>query len=145
MKSKHRFQIFILLVMLLTPMGGILPVRANTNSIQQPDTVINTHDLSIWNAIYVGYVDVNTHERWQFTFTESHNFILTATPVIAGGLTPLLILLDTSGKELARGTAILTSTQPAGNYSLQVQPASGGGFYVLTLREAAQSQPLAST
>jgi hypothetical protein len=34
----------------------------------------------------------------------------------------------------------LTSTQSAGSYSIQVQPQSGSGFYILTLREVVQVQ-----
>jgi hypothetical protein len=39
----------------------------------------------------------------------------------------------------------LTATLPAGNYAIQVQPASGSGVYSLTLRELVQTQPSVST
>ena len=37
--------------------------------------------------------------------------------------------------EITSATGTLTSTQPAGNYSVQVQPVSGSGFYELTIRQ----------
>jgi hypothetical protein len=39
----------------------------------------------------------------------------------------------------------LTSNQPAGSYFIQVQPSSGSGFYILTLREVVQTQPSVTT
>ncbi len=139
MQSKRLFQVFVLLVMLFSPIGSVQPVRANTD-----DPIIITHNLSFWEATFVGYVNASIYEKWQFVFDASHNFVVTVTP-ISGDLVPLLILLNANGNELARGTGSLTSTQPAGNYSIQVQPESGGGFYILTLREVIQSQPSAST
>ena len=65
---------------------------------------------------------------------------------VTGDVVPMVILLDANDNELARGTGSLTSTQPAGDYSFQVQPESGMGLYMLTLREvAAPSQPAATT
>src|SRR5690349_14728510 len=136
MKSKagYLFQIFFVLVMLFAPMGGVRYAQAGANLASQPDAIIITHDLSFWNAIYIGFVNDTTYEKWQFEFTESHNFVVSATP-IATTLVPMLLLLDADGNELARSPGTLTSAQPAGDYSIQVQPQSGSGFYVLTLRE----------
>jgi hypothetical protein len=65
---------------------------------------------------------------------ETHNFIVTAAPV-SGDLTPLLLLLDSSGNEISRATGSLTSNQPVGTYYIQVQPETGGGTYNMTIRE----------
>ncbi len=143
-KFKYPFQIFFLLVMLLSPIGGVRYALAGATLARQ-SAVIVTHDLSIWNAIYVGNVNVTTFEQWQFVFSDPHNFTVTAIPDPTSNLVPLLILQDGNGNELARGTSILTSTQPAGNYSVQVQPVSGSGSYALTLREILQTQPSVST
>ena len=139
MKSKRLFQIFILLVMLLSLVGSSQPVRAETS-----DPVIINRDLSFWDATYVGYVNDSLYEKWQFTFTATHTFTVTVTPV-TGDLVPLLILFNGSGSELTRGTGTLTSTQSAGNYFIQVQPQSGSGFYILTIREIISSQASVST
>src|SRR5512134_1486107 len=61
-----------------------------------------------------------------------NKFTLTATP-ITSGLVPLIVLLDANGNEIARGASTLTSTQPAGNYFVQIQPQAANGFYGLLL------------
>src|SRR5690242_13499378 len=134
MKSKRLFQIFILLTLLLSPFSS---VSASTNSVDQSDAIVIPRDLSIWNATYLGFVSSDIYEKWQLTFDASHNFVITATTV-TGDLVPLLTLMDSNGTEINHATGSLTSTQPAGDYSIQVQPQSGGGFYFLTLREVVQ-------
>ena len=66
-------------------------------------------------------------------FTEEEYFSVTATPTTEG-FAPTVILLDESGTELTRASGLLTSTQPAGNYFVQVEPETGEGFYTLTIR-----------
>ena len=139
MTSKRLFQSFILLVMLFSMVGSSQPVRA-----EAADPIIINRDLSFWDATYFGYVSASLFENWQFSFTATHTFTVHVTP-LAGDLVPLLLLLNGSGSELARGTGTLTSTQSAGSYSIQVQPESGAGFYMLTIREIIQSQASVST
>jgi len=141
MKSKRLFQIFVLLTLLLSPLGS---ARASTGSIDKLDAMVINRSLSYWDATYFGFVSASIFENWQFEFTESHDFTVTATP-ISGDLLPQLSLLDTGGNTLGSGTGALTSTQPAGSYSIQVQPASGSGFYMLTIREIVVTQPSVST
>jgi hypothetical protein len=141
MKAKRLFQIFILLTLLLSPFAN---VSASTNSVDQVDAMIVNRSLNYWDATYFGFVSSSIFENWQFEFAESHNFVVTVTP-ISGDLLPQLSLLDTGGNTLATGGATLTSTQPAGNYSIQVQPASGSGFYMLTIREIIVTQPSVTT
>jgi hypothetical protein len=145
MKSKRLFQLFVLFVLVLSPFGSIQHVYASTGSVdQQIDPMIINRSLSYWDATYFGFVSSSIYEKWQIEFTASHNFVVTVSP-ITGDLVPLLILLNASGNELARGTRTLTGVQPAGSYSLQVQPDSGSGFYMLTIREVVQTQASVST
>jgi cohesin domain-containing protein len=65
---------------------------------------------------------------------------LTATPTTTG-LVPLILLLDANGNELARSANTLTSTQPAGNYFVQIQPQVGNGFYSLLLQKDDEPLP----
>jgi hypothetical protein len=134
MKSKHVFQIFVFLVMLLSMVGSAQPVQAQT-----PDPVIVVRQMTFWDATYTGYVDSARYEKWPFVFDATYEFTITVTPT-SGDLVPLLILLDGSDTEITSATGTLTSTQPAGNYSVQVQPASGSGFYELMIRQV-DSQP----
>lgn len=144
MKTKHILQVFILLALLFSSVGSVQNARASTNLVNGSDVSIITRDLSLWNAIYTGYVNASTYENWHFVFTESHNFVVSAN-TITGDLIPLLILLDANGTEITRATGSLTTTQPAGNYSIQVQPVTGSGFYYLMLREIVQVLPSVST
>jgi hypothetical protein len=139
MKSKRLFQIFVLLTLLFSPFGNV-----SASSVDQLDAVIVNRNLNYWDATYFGFVSSSIFENWRFEFAESHNFIVTVTP-ISGDLVPQLTLLDTGGNTLGSGTGTLTSTQPAGNYSIQVQPQSGSGFYLLTIREIVVSQPSVTT
>lgn len=134
MKSKHLFQVFVFLVMLLSMVGSVQPVQA-----QAPDPVIVVRQMTFWDATYTGYVDAARYEKWPFVFDATYEFTITVTPT-SGDLVPLLILLDGSDTEITSATGTLTSTQPAGNYSVQVQPVSGSGFYELTIRQV-DSQP----
>ena len=139
MSSKRIFQLLIMLVMLFSAAGSGQPVRAQT-----ADPVIIHRDLSFWDATYFGYIDATRYEKWQFQFTATHTFTVTVVP-IAGDLVPLLVLMNGSDVELAHATGQLTSTQPPGSYSIQIQPQSGAGFYMLTIREVIQSQASVST
>ena len=140
MKSKHLLQAFILLTVLLSMVGSAQPVQAQT-----PDPVVIIRELTFWDATYTGYVDASRYEKWPFVFDATYEFTITVTPT-SGDLVPLLILMDGSSTEIASATGTLTSTQPAGNYSVQVQPESGSGFYQLAIRQVdGQTQGAVST
>ena len=137
MKSKHLLQIFVLLAVLFSTVGTV--------QAQTPDPVVVVRETTFWNATYTGYVDASRYEKWPFVFDATYEFTITVTPT-SGDLVPLLILMDGSDTEITSGTSPLTSTQPAGNYSVQVQPQSGSGFYELTIRQVdAQAQGAVST
>jgi hypothetical protein len=148
MKSKRLLQILVLLALLFSPMGNIQPASAGANAradLEVPrDAMVINRNLNFWDATYVGFVSDSLHEKWRFEFTESHAFIVNASP-ITGGLVPLLSLLDASDNVLASGSGSLTSTQGAGTYYIMVQPESGSGFYFLTIRETVSTEPNAST
>jgi hypothetical protein len=127
-----------------SPLGSSQSVYASSESSVLQDALVINRDLSYWNATYIGYVSASVFEKWQFEFTAPHNFIIAVSPV-AGDLVPLLTLLDGNGNQLAQNTNTLASNQPAGSYFIQVEPSSGSGFYILTLREVVQTQPSVTT
>ena len=144
MKSKHLLQIFVLLAVLLSAVGSAQSVQAKPD-LQTPDPVVVVRELTFWDATYTGYVDASRYEKWPFVFDASYEFTITVTPT-SGDLVPLLVLMDGSGTEITSAASPLTSTQPAGNYSVQVQPESGSGFYELTIRQVdSQTQGAVST
>jgi hypothetical protein len=140
MKFKHLFQIVVLLAILVSAFGTGQAAQAQSGTVQ-----IVMRSLTLWDSIYTGYVDTSRYEKWPLSFTESHNFVVTATPT-SGALSPLILLLDASDNELARSVGTLTSTQPAGTYFIQIQPnTTTGGTYSLTIREAQTPTPTPET
>ena len=143
MKSKYFLQIFVLLAVLFSTVGSAQSVQAGPD-LQTPPPVVIIRELTFWDATYTGYVDSSRYEKWPFVFDASYEFTITATPT-SGSLVPLLILLNSSGTEITSATGTLASTQPAGNYSVQIQPQSGSGFYELMIRQVDQGQGAVST
>jgi len=105
-----------------------------------PNLQIALREPITWDTVYTGSVDAYRYERWSFVLTETQNFTLTATGSTPG-LTPVVVLLDANGNEIARGTGTLTSTQPTGNYFVQIQPETGQGFYNLIVQKGDVQEP----
>jgi len=144
MKSKRLIQVLVVFMLVFSTVVGSQPVLASANSMPSGDAMVINRSLNVWDATYVGFVNSSVHEKWSFDLTETHNFVITVSP-ISGDLIPHLILTDANDNELASGIGSLTSIQSAGVYAVQVEPESGGGFYVLTLREAVSVQPSVTT
>ena len=134
-KFKTLFQVLVVAVMLFGAAGSYQSAQAQTPA------VVVIRDLTYWDATYTGYVDANRYEEWPVVFTETEDFTVTATPS-GGELTTLVILKDESGTELASGSGTVSGSQPAGNYSVQVQPATGSGFYSFTIRRNEVTEPI---
>jgi len=143
MKSNHLLQVFVLLAVLFSTVGSAQSVQAKPE-LQTPDPVVVIRELTFWDATYTGYVDASRYEKWPFVFDAAYDFTITATTT-SGDLVPRLVLMDGSGATLASATGTLTSNQPAGNYSVQIQPESGGGFYELMIRKVDSQNQSVST
>ena len=133
MKPKYLFQIFVLLAVLLSAVGSAQSVQAQP-SFQDPAPEVVIREMTFWNATYSGYVDFSRYEKWPFVLDGTYDFSVTVTPT-SGDLAPLIILMNASGTELAMNIGTLTTTQPAGNYFVQIQPEAGTGFYELMIRQ----------
>ncbi|MBE0669107.1 MAG: carboxypeptidase regulatory-like domain-containing protein [Anaerolineales bacterium] len=133
MRSKHLLRIVVLLAMLFSVLGTGTQVQAKENSVNVLNAVIVIRSITYWDATYSGTVNVNRYERWPFEFTEANSFTITATPT-SGDLVPLVVLLDVNGNEISSTVGTLNSVQPAGDYSVLIQPQSGGGNYDLAIR-----------
>lgn len=108
--------------------------------LNAPNLQVVLREPLTWDTVVMGSVDAYRYERWPFVLAESTNFTLTATPTTSG-LIPLLVLLDANGTEITHARGTLTSTQPAGNYFVQIQPQAGSGFYNLLLHKNSQPEP----
>jgi len=136
MRIKPLFQVFVLLAVLVSAFGTGQQAQAQSGTVE-----IVMRNLTIWDSIYTGYVDTTRYEKWPLSLTEAHNFTVTATPT-SGGLSPLVLLLDSNSAEISRGAGTLTSQQPAGSYYIQIQPeTTTGGTYSLTIREVVVPPP----
>lgn len=135
MKPKSLLRVIMLLALCVSVFST--EVQANAQSATPPPSVqIVIRGLSYWDAIYIGNVSSTRYENWPFTFADAYTFSVTATTT-SGDLVPMLILFDGNGNEISTATNVLTSTQPIGNYSVQIQPVSGSGTYSLTIRQVA--------
>jgi hypothetical protein len=106
----------------------------------QGQAQIVIRSTTIWDATFFGNVDATRYERWSLQLEDANSFVITVTTV-SGNLVPQIFLLDSGGLELAHSTgagstSVLSTSQPAGNYFIQVQPQSGSGDYSLTIRQA---------
>lgn len=131
MNSKSVLRMVVLLILAFTLLGVSQPAFAQPAA----DVEVVVRDLTYWNGTFSGSVNEARYEKWSFSFTEQHTFTVTAVTTW-GDLVPLLTLLDASETPLESQTGSFTSTQPAGDYFILVQPQSGSGNYDLTIREA---------
>ncbi|MBK8822142.1 MAG: peptidoglycan DD-metalloendopeptidase family protein [Anaerolineales bacterium] len=115
-------------------LGSYVPI------LNVPNLQIVLRDPITWDIVYKGSVDAYRYERWPFQLSEPTKFTVTATATTSG-LSPVVVLLDANGNEISRASNILTSTQPAGNYFVQIQPEAGNGFYNLLLHKEDISEP----
>jgi hypothetical protein len=136
MKPKNLLRLLFILIFCAGIFNSQLDVKAEGQgqSATPPAVQIVTRNLTYWDAIYVGNVNSTRYENWPFLFSSQYTFIVTVT-TSSGDLVPLVTLFNSTGGVLTSGINSLTSTQPAGNYSIQVQPSSGSGTYSLTIRQ----------
>src|SRR5215211_9522034 len=137
MKLKRPVQFLIPFILMFSFLGSSQPALASTNSVPaQANSMAIDRNLNLWDATNIGLTGPGMIETWHFDFTTSHTFVVTASPITSmGELIPLLTLQDSSGAEITHATSSLTSTLGAGSYSIQVEPETGGGFYLLTFSE----------
>jgi murein DD-endopeptidase MepM/ murein hydrolase activator NlpD len=104
--------------------------------LNAPDLQIAHRGLLGWDALETGAVDTYRYERWKVDLPEPGEITFIAEGYTEG-LTPLIVLLDAQGNEIARAAETLTSAQQAGEYYVQIQPQAGQGFYsVIAKRES---------
>lgn len=132
MKGKKILSIVVLLALLMSLFSASI-VQAKGLSAE-----IVIRSTTFWNATFNGNVNANLFERWSLQIEEASSFTVTVTTQ-TGDLTPTIVFLNSSGVEITRAvgtlsTAVLNTTQTAGNYFIQVQPESGAGTYSMEIR-----------
>lgn len=109
-----------------------------------PDLQIVTRDQLQFDINYTGSIDAYRYERWSLKLTEPTTFNINVNPS-AIGMIPTAVLLDANGVEITRASGVLNTTQPAGNYFVQIQPEAGSGFYSLVLHKDSSGSTLTPT
>ncbi len=138
MKLTRLLQVAVIVAALFASLGTPQLALAQTSADAADETpVIVVRSVTYWEGTLIGYVNPQLFEKWPFSLDAAQEFSVTAAP-IAPGFTPIVLLLDANDTELARGTGTLTSSQPAGTYSILVEPADAGGFYQLMFRQVEQ-------
>ncbi len=135
MKITRLLQVAVIIIALFTSLGMPGLALAQTSADETP--VIVVRNVTYWEGTLIGYVNPQLFEKWPFSLDATQAFTVTVTP-IAPGFTPIVRLLDASDTEIAEGTGSIASSQPAGNYSILVEPADAGGFYQLNFRQVEQ-------
>jgi|GEM_PF-548611 murein DD-endopeptidase MepM/ murein hydrolase activator NlpD len=95
-----------------------------------PNLQIVSRGLLDWDTNENGTIDPYRYERWTLPLSEQTEFTVTLTTPTTG-LVPVIVLLNDSGIEITRASGVLTTTQPAGTYYIQIQADAGTGFYDL--------------
>lgn len=118
----------------------------NTNSLGAQIIIRST---TFWDAVFNGTVNANRYERWSLQLVEGESFTISIITT-SGNLTPDIYLLDGNENQIAVGSgsissALLTTSQPAGDYFIQVQPQTGEGTYLMEITRVEQTaEPTAS-
>ncbi|PWH15986.1 MAG: hypothetical protein DDG60_04710 [Anaerolineae bacterium] len=110
---------------------GNIKVGSYRPLMNLPDQQIVLRQAIEWNTLYHGSVDAFLYERWSLNLSDLTTFTVTVSPQ-TNGLSLLVFLLDTNGYEIiSTDTGSIKTTQPAGQYFIQIIPKSGQGRYTL--------------
>ena len=128
-----------------SPVTNKTTFTKNGQTVQRLQPILNIPNLQIvsrgvlnWDTTVNGSVDPYRYERWTLPLSEQTEFTVTLTTPTTG-LTPVIVLLNDSGIEITRASGVLTTTQPAGTYYIQIQADAGTGFYDLIATRSGSS------
>lgn len=132
MNFKNLLHIAMLLAMVVSVFG------TGTQASAQSGAQIIIRSTTFWDAVFNGTVNSTRYERWSLQLVEAENFVVTVTTT-TGDLTPDIYLLDGNENQIAvangtLSTSVLSTSQPIGDYFIQIQPQSGSGTYSMEIR-----------
>lgn len=139
MKTSIPVRVLLLAVMLVSALGTSTQVFAKSEAAPYLPAQIIIRSTTFWDATFSGTVNADRFERWSLQIEEASSFSVTVT-ALTGDLVPSIYLLDSGENEIASAAGVssetvLTTTQPAGEFFIQIQPASGGGTYSMVIRK----------
>ncbi|WKZ41922.1 MAG: carboxypeptidase regulatory-like domain-containing protein [Anaerolineales bacterium] len=139
MKTSIPVRVLLLAVMLVSALGTSTQAFAKSEAAPFLPAQIIIRSTTFWDATFSGTVNADRFERWSLQIEEASSFSVTVT-ALTGDLVPSIYLLDSGENEIASAAGVpsetvLTTTQPAGEFFIQIQPASGGGTYSMVIRK----------
>lgn len=139
MKTSIPVRVLLLAVMLVSALGTSTQAFAKSEVAPYLPAQIIIRSTTFWDATFSGTVNADRFERWSLQIEEASSFSVTVT-ALTGDLVPSIYLLDSGENEIASAAGVssetvLTTTQPAGEFFIQIQPASGGGTYSMVIRK----------
>ncbi len=149
MKEKRFIRALMLVAVVISIFGSGSQVSAQGNNTNYLGAQIIIRSTTFWDAVFNGTVNASRYERWSLQMVEAENFTISLITT-SGNLTPDIYLLDANENQLAVGhgtlsSALLTTSQPAGDYFIQVQPQTGEGTYLMEITRVEQVvEPTAS-
>ena len=149
MNKMHFFRAVMLIAIVFSIFGPGTQASAQGNSVNTLGAQIIIRSTTFWDAVFNGTVNANRYERWSLQLVEGESFTISIITT-SGNLTPDIYLLDGNENQIAVGSgsissALLTTSQPAGDYFIQVQPQTGEGTYLMEITRVEQTaEPTAS-
>lgn len=149
MKTNHLIRIALLLAVMVSVFRAGSTAQAMDDPTNSQPAQIIIRSTTFWDAVFNGTVNANRYERWSLQLVEAENFTVSVITT-SGTLTPDIYLLDANENQIAmaNGTlssSVLTTSQPAGDYYIQIQPHTGDGTYLMEITRVEQVvEPTAS-
>lgn len=142
MNIKNLIRAALLLAALVSVFGSNSLAYAQGEATNYLGAQIIIRSTTFWDAVFNGTVNANRYERWSLQLVESENFTVSVITT-SGTLTPDIYLLDAAENQIVSSTgtlsnANLTTSQPAGDYFIQIQPQSGDGTYLMEITRVEQ-------
>lgn len=149
MKYKHLIRVAMSIAIVLSVFGVGGRAHAQGSATNYLGAQIIIRSTTFWDAVFNGTVNANRYERWSLQLEQNEHFTISVITT-SGNLTPNIYFLDSNENQLAVGngslsSAALTTTQPAGDYFIQIQPQTGDGTYLMEITRVEQVvEPTAS-
>jgi len=149
MKTNHLIRIIMMMAVLVSVFSTSAQVQAKSADADVLAAQIIIRSTTFWDAVFNGTVNANRYERWSLQLEEAENFTISVITT-SGTLTPDIYLLDASENQIAMASgslssSVLTTSQPVGDYYIQIQPQTGDGTYLMEISRVEQVvEPTAS-
>ena len=139
MKFNTFARVFAAMSIFMLAFTAFTPVNALSIGVFAPPSDIVIRSTTFWDATFNGSADAERTERWSLQLENPEDFTVTVTTT-SGDLVPTIRFLDAAEIELAASVGVSSpnvfmTSQPVGDYFVQVEAESGSGTYIMTIRK----------